>query len=46
MRKRGVMGIWVFSSSARSGVDANEELIFTEERVVIINEAVRKGMLV
>ncbi len=39
----GEMGFLVIS---RSGLDANEELIFTEQRVVIINEAVRKGMLV
>lgn len=39
----GEMGFLVFS---RSGLDANDELIFTEERVIIINEEVRKGMLV
>ena len=28
----------------REGTDANQELIFSEERVIIINETVRKGM--
>ncbi|WP_172372096.1 MaoC family dehydratase N-terminal domain-containing protein [Sporosarcina jiandibaonis] len=39
----GEMGFLVIS---KIGVDADDELIFTEERVIIINEAVRKGMLV
>jgi acyl dehydratase len=39
----GEMGFLVIS---KIGVDADDKLIFTEERVIIINEAVRKGMLV
>lgn len=38
----GEMGFLVIS---KIGVDAEDELIFQEERVIIINEAVRKGML-
>lgn len=39
----GKMGFLVLS---RSGLDSHDELIFTEERVIIINEEVRKEMLV
>lgn len=38
----GDMGFLVIS---RIGVDADDAVIFTEERVIIINEAVRRGML-
>ena len=44
--KTGNHGDMGFLVIIRSGVDTNDELIFTEERVIIINEAVRKGMLV
>lgn len=39
----GDMGFLVIS---KIGVDADDAVIFTEERVIIINEAVRRGMLV
>lgn len=44
--KTGSHGYMGFLVIIRFGVDTNNKLIFTEERVVIINEAVRKGMLV
>ncbi len=44
--KTGNFGKMGFLVIARSGLDANDDLIFTEERVIIINEEVRKGMLV
>lgn len=44
--KTGNHGDMGFLVIIRYGVDANDDLIFTEERVIIINEAVRKGMLV
>ena len=39
----GDMGFLVI---ARYGIDATDKLIFTEELVIIINDAVRKGILV
>ena len=44
--KTGNHGDMGFLVIIRYGVDANDELIFSEERVIIISEAVRKGMLV
>ena len=44
--KTGNHGDMGFLVIIRYGVDENKDLIFTEERVIIINEAVRKGMLV
>ncbi|WP_408010400.1 MaoC family dehydratase N-terminal domain-containing protein [Pseudalkalibacillus sp. A8] len=41
--KSGEMGFLIIN---RFGEDTDGKLIFTEEQVVIINEAVRKGMLV
>lgn len=39
----GEMGFLVIS---RTALDGQEQLILSEERIIIINEAVRKGMLV
>ncbi|MDS9471584.1 MaoC family dehydratase N-terminal domain-containing protein [Sporosarcina pasteurii] len=44
--KTGSFGNMGFLVLTRHGLDRNDELIFTEERVIIINEEVRKGMLV
>lgn len=44
--KNGSNGYMGFLVINRYGVDTNDELIFEEKRVIIINEAVRKGMLV
>ena len=42
--KTGSNGNMGFLVIHRVGTDANQELIFSEERVIIINETVRKGM--
>lgn len=44
--KRGSQETLGFLETVRYGEDSEGKLIFTEERVIIINEAVRKGMLV
>lgn len=44
--KTGSFGKMGFLVISRSGLATDGELIFTEERVIIINEEVRKGMLV
>ncbi len=44
--KTGNFGEMGFLVIIRYGFAANDHLIFTEERVIIINEAVRKEMLV
>lgn len=44
--KTGNFGKMGFLVIKRYGVDQDNELLFTEERVIIINEEVRKGMLV
>ncbi|AOV07343.1 MaoC family dehydratase N-terminal domain-containing protein [Sporosarcina ureilytica] len=44
--KTGGFGKMGFLVLTRHGLDSNDKLIFTEERVIIINEEVRKGMLV
>lgn len=43
--KNGTFGSMGFLVVSRYGLDANHELIFTEERIIIINEAVRKELL-
>ena len=42
--KSGGNGNMGFLVIRREGLDLNQELIFSEERVIIINEAVRKGL--
>ena len=42
--KTGNNGNMGFLVIRREGTDVNQELIFSEERVIIINETVRKGM--
>lgn len=44
--KTGNFGEMGFLVIARSGLDTDGELIFTEESVIILNEEVRKEMLV
>ena len=44
--KTGSNGSMGFVVIVRTGEDENGKLLFTEERVLIINETVRKGMLV
>ena len=46
MREREAIGDTGFLVIVRYGIDATDKLIFTEELVIIINDAVRKGMLV
>ncbi|AQQ54076.1 MaoC family dehydratase N-terminal domain-containing protein [Planococcus lenghuensis] len=42
--RSGKMGNMGFLIMTKYGENANGELLFTEERIVIINEAARKGM--
>ena len=42
--RSGKMGNMGFLVMTKYGENANGELLFTEERIVIINEAARKGM--
>ena len=44
--KSGSFGDMGFLVLTKYGEDADGKLLFTEERIVIINEAARKGMLV
>lgn len=44
--KNGSQGRMGFLAIERFGLDLNDELIFTEKRIIIINDAVRRGMLV
>lgn len=44
--KTGSFGKMGFLVIKRYGADSDDEVVFTEERVIIINEEVRKGMLV
>lgn len=44
--KQGSNGLMGFLSTKRYGEDANGELVFTEESIIIITETVRKAMKV
>lgn len=46
VEKKGSNGYLGFLILNQYGMDTNDELIFKEKRMIIINETVRKGMLV